>query len=1685
MNPIEVAEQLKSTFRRYLQTTFPLGKTQPVIRRQLSTLLDSRDSEHHLFRGPYLEATPPYQVGCSLAELAQEPGGVEWELLRSAGICPDVTDAGDEGKFPFRRKLFAHQERALRLADAGENYVVATGTGSGKTETFLLPIFKYCLMYPGRGVRALLIYPMNALVHDQMERLRKYLRGSPIRFGHFIGDTPHSRDAAMRSPDYVNTLPNEVTSREEIRENPPDILITNYTMLEYLLLRPGDNILFGPENRDEHAWRYLVFDEAHTYVGAQGVEIGYLIRRLKDAVGRGVGVAPEQRMRVIATSATLADEGDGAAGIARFASDLFGEPFRPENVIRSQPDSVLDKVEGTQLISIPDPVSFYLSLPSPDELTGRTKEWIVERFGLLVDATEYEWSGVEKFVADVLIRNADVHRLWKSITERPRDVRALARELFPDSPQADAEQALVRLVELGNFARLHPEGASILPARYHFFVSGLAGIFADLRASADGSPWRRLALTTRELEDDGPITPVEIAVCTSCGGAYAAGIISKDPDGKRRLKPMSQSIFESSEYDVSVGPHFFSFQQLCEEQAEVSFCPRCGVVIDGCTCRQYSRCVLYAVKDFRGSSGHGGCLYCHTGPFRSKVRLFRSPQHGPAAVLAEELYRQLPGLTHSEIERVRQTNAGRFQGRNASPVTGEARKLLIFSDNRQQAAFFAAFLQRTHLDQLNRSLLTQVLEDIGDVATLPEMAERLFALITDYEARGLVHLPFLKDIRPDERFVDEFYPITSPTQRRVRVYEILYRELARELGNQGLEGQGIVQVSVDLGSPTAPPRLLDVDVSDDEWFGLMQVVLTMIRRDSALSVPSEVASVDYSQFAFAAKPVAYYAKQHPRITSVEIRPFIPIQKGRPGVLRRFVAKWLARHGVAHIPVEDVLEELFNALTALGVEALRPHSSSPLLYQVDHDLLLLQPVRPDQPLRPIKGMLSQPHICSVCGTWTFANTSGICPDPDCPGETTVVPDIRSSRDASHYASIVLDRRPIEMRVAEHTAQLARQTGRSYQLAFTAGQLNVLSCSTTFELGVDVGDLHAVFLRNVPPSVANYVQRAGRTGRRVNAVSFVLTYARALPHDQYFFRRRPEELIKGSIRAPVVMLDNEKIILRHATAFALSRYLREHKDAMTTYSTTGQPRDPRNEDLFERNETMDSIYGVTIPPILHFCDWIAEKGEELLEEIVRVLGDGVTSQETLSDVVHRWPSYVVSDEQYGLKSRIFREYEEELNYYREQEAEAHRKGEEAYIARRSADRREYLQQEQYWCQLAHQLSESHAINHLARRGVLPSYAFPVDVVELRVLNETARSARPNETGLELLRDLRFALSEYAPGSEVIANGRLYRSRALHKFPVQQFKQEYYRICPDCNGLYTAENEDALLEQPSCPSCGFPLDQAGDSLSNRFVIPVWGFATARDDTPKQLFLHSQRTPERTYATPLFVEQREKVPRETYQTLLLDGREVLDYRSVKGFRLFLVNRGEDGKGFRVCLKCGRDMGKTRGTAHRTPYAPAKGRGYECDGRVTTVHLGHRFDSDAFEIQLLGPAFPTVKSYLDPRPWLSLMYAIIEAASRELEIRRQEIDGVLYATRNKMDEPIQSIVLVDAVPGGAGHVRRLANERDLLRVLETARSILRECDTCRQDESCYNCLQDYSNQHVHHLLRRREAAEYLEALLL
>jgi ATP-dependent helicase YprA (DUF1998 family) len=308
-NAIEITETLRSNFIRYLLTTFNVERSDAILASAVRRNLESPGT---LFRGPFLELNPPYSTGRSLRELADE-GVVNKYICQ----LQDHINPPHERPLPPDRPLYLHQEKAIRNALGKQrNIVVASGTGSGKTECFLI---------------ALLIYPMNALVNDQLLRLRKLLAGTGITFGRYTSELEdkESRGKA-RNPEAPD---NEVISRETIRgnssrdipPNPPQILITNYAMLEYLLLRPEDSPIF-----DTSRLRFLCLDEAHTYTGAQGIEVSMLLRRLKQRLGKRRG-----EIQCIATSATLTEDDRRAA--ARFASSLFGEDFFEEDVIFGTP----------------------------------------------------------------------------------------------------------------------------------------------------------------------------------------------------------------------------------------------------------------------------------------------------------------------------------------------------------------------------------------------------------------------------------------------------------------------------------------------------------------------------------------------------------------------------------------------------------------------------------------------------------------------------------------------------------------------------------------------------------------------------------------------------------------------------------------------------------------------------------------------------------------------------------------------------------------------------------------------------------------------------------------------------------------------------------------------------------------------------------------------------------------------------------------------------------------------------------------------------------------------------------------------------------------------------------------------------------------------------------------------------
>src|SRR5262245_4973817 len=332
MDFVRLSADIEERYRRYLRTTFYFRD--PDLRASFDRALQ----EGRLSKGPYLEVTPAYRRG-------REP-----RILFPEAIGKPV-DAGMLAALDGDRLLYAHQEDAVKRVAAGRNIVVATGTGSGKTECFLYPIllhlyreYVHGTLSNRAGIRALVLYPMNALAYDQRDRLgrlhERLMEGNAdfkFSFGQYTGATPNDkRDTYRHAADVIaRRFSGELVLRDEMRETPPHILLTNFSMLEYQLLRPDDSPLF--DNPHGRTWTFLVLDEAHQYRGIRGVEMGLLLRRLKQRLRRS---GNDNSFRCIATSASLAGGDDDRVAVANFAASLFDEPFEPDDVILAKTEDV-------------------------------------------------------------------------------------------------------------------------------------------------------------------------------------------------------------------------------------------------------------------------------------------------------------------------------------------------------------------------------------------------------------------------------------------------------------------------------------------------------------------------------------------------------------------------------------------------------------------------------------------------------------------------------------------------------------------------------------------------------------------------------------------------------------------------------------------------------------------------------------------------------------------------------------------------------------------------------------------------------------------------------------------------------------------------------------------------------------------------------------------------------------------------------------------------------------------------------------------------------------------------------------------------------------------------------------------------------------------------------------------------
>jgi hypothetical protein len=669
-----------------------------------------------------------------------------------------------------------------------------------------------------------------------------------------------------------------------------------------------------------------------------------------------------------------------------------------------------------------------------------------------------------------------------------------------------------------------------------------------------------------------------------------------------------------------------------------------------------------------------------------------------------------------------------------------------------------------------------------------------------------------------------------------------------------------------------------------------------------------------------------------------------------------------------------------------------------------------------------------YICDKCGTISPVNVRDVCPTFNCNGNLKLIDSKeRENIQKNHYRHLYANLLPVRMNSHEHTAQLTTDYASNVQQRFIRGEINVLSCSTTFELGVDLGELEVIFLRNVPPEPSNYVQRAGRAGRRLSTIGFTLTFAQLRSHDLTYFKE-PEKMVDGRISPPVVEIRNKKIISRHLYSVVLANFFREFSeyfgsvDAFFRLEGSGTTGTQKIKEYLEQRplSILNSLKRI-VPQSLHDTFDIENWG--WIDNLIGSEGSLTVADEKIRDEFNRLKEFYDSRENEWRNTRDQR-------------------------------KRNKLNADMDWAsRRIETIKRKQLIDFLATHTVIPKYGFPVDVVELALLSHI--SAAKN---IQLERDLRIAISEFAPSSQVVANGYTWESAGLRVVRNRTWPIYWYAVCPQCKRFYIRTG--TIEENPPSISCEIHGTIPRREI-HRFITPVFGFVTSKDYEPKK---PGESRPKREFTTrPYFFNYNKKEPEERE---FLIGKFKIKCRYSSEGELAVVCKGKKGVGFWVCFTCGAAFSEKQRGKHRTPY------GIKCSAPLRgPLHLGHTFKTDVLSISFEEPKIRVD----DESFWYSLLYAILEGASQALGIKRQDIDGCLYPSERGI-----MLILFDNVPGGAGFVKRIVDKENLYNVLKSTLARVKNC-TCGKETSCYGCLRNYQNQFCHELLRRDVVLNFLE----
>lgn len=1642
INPIAFTEKVVGDFLKYQATTYSFAD--PELNKQLRSLLSLDETRRTpLMKGPYISLSRAFKIGAKVNQLIEE--GLLHPFM--ANLIP-------------HESLWGHQEEAIRAISAGKHTLISTGTGSGKTECFLYPIISRCLELRDQGAKpgivAVIVYPMNALAEDQLNRLRGLLAGTGIPFGMYVGKTPtlNAEVSGIRlrpgssKVDYEAMLkkvqqekrgvsvhpPEERVSREEMRTpgKQPRILLTNVKQLELLLTRYQDVEMF-----DNAGLEFLVFDEAHTYGGAAGAETACLIRRLQAFCAK-----PKTETVCIATSATLVDARGESSEARRFASRFFGV---------SEDEAVLVTEQYEEEPWVSDRV-VPLVLPGDalNQLRNVLESLDADDGGRVLRMTAQAVTGArlredcwEEDLYDTLAKNELCYQVADILT-KPQPLDYVVRELSARLGRQVPEEEVLLWLALA--VASSKNGRPLLRPVVHAFVRGVGGAVVAFPEDREGPVLWLSAEDKAGSVGDNSLFHLRVLTCTTCGQHYfehwvkdiavtSSGLGGGDLVDNRCFWPTLDESLGGRR--VILFDHLVGTEEDEDEPNrayETFFCRYCGALhsenrIRCDSCGRDGRLVrLYAVEQKENNPGRlTSCLACRA------------------------IGRSIPGAHREPAKPVRASPVSDIHvlGQNMINELKERRRLLIFADNRQEAAFQAGWMKdharRFRLRALMMNKIAEGSISVGDLAAhLDELLDK-----DDSLSRSLISEVWRAHPKPSERK-------SHADDRRFFLKVAVLREIATGVRQRiGLEPWGRIRINY-RGLRPDNPFILDwasrLGVEPSLLYDGISALLDVYRRGTyLLDGETEVFTQIWDDGSREVQrgyvpiirgvPLGLKLRRSPDDNKARVKQWLP--PTGDSTVKQAARNW----GVDDEHIDEFVTGLWKTLTAdlsiLVPATLKGSRRNPLkgcagTYQIDANVIEISanPERGVWRCQKCRRAQIRPTPRSRCIAWR------------CDGELRFEPE-----DKDDYNLVMLDQDFAMVRPEEHSAQVPAQDRERLENLFKDEKsevVNTLVCTPTLELGIDIGALDAVLMRNVPPLPSNYWQRAGRAGRR-HRMAVNVTYARGVDHDRAYFVE-PSKLLEGRVEPPRFNLRNDLMVAKHVHAAVLTGL---HGFA---HKGSGLSEDGRRliaEALRRafpatiRDYLFDESGHVRQVPfdLSPFKEIVEMYKEPLVQHAVDVFSRhwpddslDVVADDKLRSMIEKMP-----DKLSAVIETLRKRLRWAMSLMGRLDEERRRKGtldpdEDGLYQRcdrlvkrlKGTIRRTRREAEGY--------DDNNTYSVLAAEGFLPGYGLDTGSVI-----GTAMTPRSIMAGsdFDLPRPLAVALREYVPGNLIYANGHRFVARFYHLepgyplvFQIDVGRESVLEVGAAQPGTASTLGAATLKAIPICDVDLTHVSHISDEEDYRFqlAVVVYGYETDRHGPGKRYVWGNRR----------------------------------EVKMMKSVRLRLVNVGAASRVAAGDL--GYPMSLITGTS-RSPLASQA----ELENFNKNHVERHKqpVDRVGFYADVIADSL-CFTGFANREEAYSVLEAVRLGMARVLQMELEDLH-VLVVSKAASDE-VHGF-LYDPMPGGSGLLEQACERWS--EVVAAAKDVVVNCPGgC--ERACIDCLKTFRNAYYHKYLDRGVAVERL-----